>query len=131
MQKVFRFWHLRKVRKAASLWVAKQDRGLSVSEQQELFAWLAASPIHREALREFDTLWHELDTLSTFDEMGAKEGANDPATNGLMAPAGFAARLCSAASGILGWLRPGRTPSKEPDDAAKSGSDGHNLTKTR
>jgi ferric-dicitrate binding protein FerR (iron transport regulator) len=105
MQKVFRFWHLREARKAASLWVAKQDRGLSASEQQELFAWLAASPVHREALREFDTLWRELDKLPAFKQIVSTAGTNDRASNGI------AGRMREVASGLLGRRKTDRPDS--------------------
>ncbi|MEM7359541.1 MAG: FecR domain-containing protein [Pseudomonadota bacterium] len=51
------------IAKQAAAWVAMIDRGLSNEEEQRLNSWLAASPLHGEALVQLATTWDLLDIL--------------------------------------------------------------------
>ncbi|MFM8337151.1 MAG: FecR family protein [Opitutaceae bacterium] len=49
------------MRRAASDWVARQDAGLSASEDAAWRAWLASDPRHREAYDRYAALWGRLE----------------------------------------------------------------------
>ena len=53
----------------ASEWLAKLDRTLSASEQQELETWLAQHPENRRALLRLASLWDKMDSLSRLSEL--------------------------------------------------------------
>jgi len=54
----------RRAREDASLWVARLDRGLSAIERDALNQWLAASPVHRDALVQMAEHWDNMSVLS-------------------------------------------------------------------
>lgn len=49
---------------AAAAWVLKCDRGLTATEQDEYFAWLAADPRHAAALKRHGGNWRRLNRLA-------------------------------------------------------------------
>lgn len=51
------------IRQTAAQWVLRQDRGLTAGEQDAFSQWLAADPLHREALAEHRWGWEEMDRL--------------------------------------------------------------------
>ena len=52
------------IERTAAEWVLRRDRGLTATEQDELFQWLAADPRHGEALALQRWGWDELDRLA-------------------------------------------------------------------
>lgn len=52
------------VAQQASSWIAKIDRELSATDQQELNLWLDQSPAHGEALVKYASMWDRLDMLA-------------------------------------------------------------------
>ncbi len=63
------FPNQRKARKDASLWLARLDRELTSAEREELSDWLAASPVHAQALTHVAESWDELDVLAELAEV--------------------------------------------------------------
>lgn len=53
----------------ASDWLAKLDRGLSATEEQELKTWLSQHPENRRALLRLASLWDKMDSLSLLTEL--------------------------------------------------------------
>lgn len=51
-------------RQQAMAWMSRIDRGLTPGEQDEFFAWLAASPRHGESLNRCRRRWRRLDRLA-------------------------------------------------------------------
>ena len=49
---------------AAAGWLARRDRGLTASEQDEFLEWLRQDPLHRRAIARLDQTWAALDALS-------------------------------------------------------------------
>jgi len=49
---------------AAATWAIRHDRGLTATEQDEFFQWLAASAVNRSAWAEARRGWDELDRLT-------------------------------------------------------------------
>lgn len=50
----------------AAAWAWRLDRGLSAQEQDELFDWIAADPIHADLLSRHRQDWKRLDNLSAW-----------------------------------------------------------------
>lgn len=48
----------------AIAWLARIDRGLTPVEQDDFFAWLAASPLHGECLKRCRSNWRRLDRIA-------------------------------------------------------------------
>ena len=55
---------IERVRKEASDWIAKHDRGFSGREQDAFFDWLAADPLHAELFEKRRAVWKELNVLA-------------------------------------------------------------------
>lgn len=89
---------LRAIDDAAATWVSRRDRGLTPSEQDEFFHWLAADPRHGERLARHQRGWSQLAHLAQWrPEHGAEPNAD------LLAPP---ARPPQRSRKILRWLAP-------------------------
>lgn len=52
------------IEEAASIWLARLDRGLTPEEQDRFTDWLAQDPAHREAMAQFQSDWENFDRLA-------------------------------------------------------------------
>jgi transmembrane sensor len=84
---------------AASEWLAKLDRGLSATEEQDLKTWLAQHEENRRAFLQLASLWDKMDSLSLLTELFPQTRKHD--RRGLLYPA-IAASV--AVLVIAGWL---------------------------
>lgn len=57
----------------AADWLVRHDRGLTPAEQDEYLQWLAADPLHGEALARQQATWRELDLLADWRPEHAPE----------------------------------------------------------
>lgn len=53
-----------RAQREALLWMSRIDRGLTPTEQDEFFAWLARSPAHGDSLNRCRQRWRRLDRLA-------------------------------------------------------------------
>ncbi len=89
---------LRAIDDAAAAWVSRRDRGLTPTEQDEFFQWLAADPRHGERLARHQRGWSQLAHLAQWrPEHGAEPNAD------LLAPP---ARAPQRSRKLLRWLAP-------------------------
>ncbi|MCC5023242.1 MAG: DUF4880 domain-containing protein [Candidatus Synoicihabitans palmerolidicus] len=49
-----------KIESTAATWLARRDRGLTPTEQDEFLNWLSANPVHREILTRLERAWSSL-----------------------------------------------------------------------
>jgi transmembrane sensor len=68
MSKLTAFPDLEEAREEASLWVAKLDRGLDATEQEQLRQWLR-QPANRRAFDELSHIWGNLDVMSVLADL--------------------------------------------------------------
>ncbi|HVU33815.1 MAG TPA: FecR domain-containing protein [Opitutaceae bacterium] len=104
------------IAEAAAQWIARRDRGLTPTEEEQFAAWCAADPRHSAAVRRHYELWNSLDLLQSCRPTGAA-GEPDP---DLLAPAKpsrrrvvvpfLAMATLAAAAAIAFWLRPASPP---------------------
>ncbi len=78
----------------ASEWIAKLDRDLSESEEQELVSWLESNEAHRDILFEMASVWDSMDSLSRLSSLFS------PPTKSA-APKGFHQRFYFAAAASI------------------------------
>ena len=100
-----------RARRAAAEWLTKHDRGLTATEQDEFFQWLAADPRHGAWLTRHQTGWLRLDAIADWrPEHGAAPNpdvlAHPSSRARWLRPARFTALAAGLAlvAGAL-WLR--------------------------
>lgn len=69
MSNIIDFPNREQIYDQASLWIARMDRELTATEQQELQQWLAASEQHRTVLFEMAKLWDKMDSLARLADL--------------------------------------------------------------
>lgn len=99
----------------AMVWMSRIDRGLAPAEQDEFFAWLAASPEHGEALNRCRRRWRRLDHLADWrPEFSATPNPDLLAPRRLPAWRRFFLPSLLAAACVAfvasSWLRPTSAP---------------------
>jgi Fe2+-dicitrate sensor, membrane component len=72
---------------AASLWLARQERGLNADEQRQFDSWLGADARHREAVRWLGSAWETLDGLRVRTPGASAESDPDWLVGGRVAAA--------------------------------------------
>jgi transmembrane sensor len=100
----------RKAREAASVWLARLDRGLSAEERSEIQQWLS-DPTNHKALVDMARLWSGMDVMSVLAELFPlnQSGLNGPARRGFPGVAmAAAAAVCIVALGAIFFA--GRVP---------------------
>lgn len=110
-----------RARRAAAEWVTKHDRGLTATEQDEFFQWLAADPRHGAWFTRHQTGWLRLDAIADWrPEHGAAPNpdvlAHPSSRARWLRPALFTALAAGLAlvAGAL-WLR---SPTAHPSALA-------------
>jgi transmembrane sensor len=69
MSRVLQFPDQRIEQEQAATWIARLDRGLRGSEQEQLRLWLAEDARHREALLDVARIWDRMDMLAELAEL--------------------------------------------------------------
>ncbi|WP_049631632.1 FecR domain-containing protein [Cellvibrio sp. pealriver] len=69
MSNIIEFPNREQIYDQASLWIARIDRELTATEQQELAQWLAANEQHRAVLFEMAELWDKMDSLARLADL--------------------------------------------------------------
>lgn len=64
MSEVLEFNKRARVREQASIWLTRLQEGLSLDQENDLTAWLAADKDHELALLDLATVWDELEVLT-------------------------------------------------------------------
>jgi transmembrane sensor len=105
------------VESAATVWLARRDRGLTPDETVEFARWRAAAPRHEAAVAELGAMWHALDDLSALRGKVASPPASsapnapcagDQVTPMRRWPAGWIWALAASIAliaGIVTWRR--------------------------
>lgn len=85
----------------AAAWVTRRDNGaLNKKDAQEFDAWVASSPVHEAAYRQFDSLWSELGEVAeelTGDQQKGPQHQGSPYLVAANDRFGFAKRFAAVA----------------------------------
>lgn len=96
---------------AASLWLARRDRGLTAPEQDAYLQWLRENPAHGQAIARLEKTWTELDILADWrpahstppnpDLLAVPPPAPARARPGRVVPFRFVAPALAAAAAVV------------------------------
>lgn len=81
MSNVSQFYNKQDVQEQACLWISRMDRGLSISEKQDLTAWINQNKTHHNVLLEMAAYWDDLSVLNELSGLFPLENTPKKVTN--------------------------------------------------
>jgi transmembrane sensor len=81
MSNVSQFYNKQDVQEQACLWISRMDRGLSISEKQDLTAWINQNKAHHNVLLEMAAYWDDLSVLNELSGLFPLENTPKKVTN--------------------------------------------------
>ncbi len=100
------------IARAASAWVLRRDRGLTLAEKRALAEWENADPRHRAELRRIGGAWESLDAIGAVPDLNvmadavvARARARRRRRRVVAFASTFFAAAAAVAIGFIGWQR--------------------------
>jgi transmembrane sensor len=90
-----------RVEETASQWVAKIDRKLSASEENEFKTWIAASVVHYKIFMQIAEHWDRTESLQKFD---IKKGESEPVIKKNRVYVPYMAAACFLVVTVMGFM---------------------------
>lgn len=95
------------IEQLASLWLAREDRGLSAAEQDALAQWLSASSLNRVAYLRLKSAWQRSERLAALKRPPMREPVPVGTWSRLRVPVLAAAMVLALLGAGWVWMQPG------------------------